>query len=92
MKYQVNAITPLKAAKVLAAVAFLVTLPILLVSLVTYNVAWPQGPAYILWVFLIVPLVNAIFGFFVGLVLAFCYNVAAKRMGGFELTLQEKQG
>lgn len=90
MKYQVSAIAPLKAAQVLGMVFFIATLPLLLIAVVAYDLALPQGPAYLVWVFLMVPLVNALFAFFFGCVFAICYNLAAKRIGGFELTLQEK--
>ncbi len=91
MKYLVNSITPLKTAKVIAAVSFLLTLPFLLLSLLAYDLAVQVGPGYLIWVLLMVPLVNALFGFVFGFLLAFCYNLVAKRFGGFELTLQEKQ-
>jgi uncharacterized membrane protein YagU involved in acid resistance len=90
MKYQVNAITPLKAGKVFAAVSFLVTWPFLLLSLLAYDLIQQEGLGYSLWAMLVVPLVNALFGFIFGFLLAFCYNLVAKRFGGFELTLQEK--
>ena len=91
MKYQVNSITPLKAAKVFAAVSFLVTWPFLLLSLVAYDLIQQEGLDKSLWAMVLVPLVNAVFGFMFGFLLAFCYNLVAKRVGGFELTLQEKQ-
>lgn len=91
MKYQVNSITPLKAGKVLAAVSFLVTLPLLTLSLLAYDLVGKEDLGYLIWVMLMVPLVNALFGFVFGCLLAFCYNLVAKRMGGFELSLQEKQ-
>ncbi len=89
MKYQVSAIAPLKAGLVLAGVLLLVTFPLLLVAAVVYDLALPQGPAYLLWAMLVVPLVNALFAFCSGFVLALCYNVVAKRWGGFEITLQD---
>jgi hypothetical protein len=89
VKYHVSAIAPFKAGLVLAGVFFLVTLPLLLVAAVVYDLALPQGPAYLLWAMLVIPLVNALFAFFSGFVLALCYNLVAKRWGGFEISLQD---
>ncbi len=89
MKYQISAIAPLKAGQMMAGVFFVATLPVLLVAAVLGSLDLPDEPAYLLWALLVFPLVNALFAFCFGSVLALCYNVVAKRWGGFQITLQD---
>jgi hypothetical protein len=90
VKYQIQVIAPLQAAKVLGAVFFVVTCLFLPFAALSYDLALPQGPGHLIWAFLAVPLVNALFAFFLGWVFAFAYNLVAKRLGGLEITLQER--
>lgn len=89
MKYQVSYISPVKAGKVVAAASFVVTLFFTIITVFTLLLNAEKEPTYNVWYLFFVPFFNALFSFIFGWVTAFVYNIVAKRVGGFELTLQE---
>ncbi len=89
MKYQVSYISPVKAGKVVAAASFVVTFFFTLITVITLLLNLHKDPAYSVWYLFLVPFVNAFFSFIFGWVTAFVYNIVARQVGGFELTLQE---
>lgn len=89
VKYQIQVIAPFKAAQVLGAVFFVVTCLILPFAAIFYDLALPQETGHLIWFFLVVPLVNGLFAFFLGWLFAFSYNLVAKRLGGLEVNLRD---
>jgi hypothetical protein len=87
MKKQILSISLLQTAKVLAALAFLVPLPFLLLMGVQMMAMPDRRPPFFGGFMLLLPFAYALFGFLVTLFAAWVYNVLAKRIGGVEFTV-----
>jgi hypothetical protein len=90
MKKQITRISPLQTSKVLAAMYFLISLPMVLIMLVPLLFADPK-PAFFSGFMLALPFLYAIFGFIFTLIGAWLYNVVAKYLGGIEYTTTQGQ-
>ena len=89
MKKQILRISPLQTAKVLAALWFVITLPlILLMAIPMLAMPGPKPPLFS-GLMLAMPFFYAFFGFLFTLFGAWVYNLLAKQLGGIEFTLQE---
>ena len=90
MKKQILHISPLQTAKVLAALWFVITLPLVLLMAIPMMAIPGPKPPFFSGLMLAMPFFYAIFGFIFTLFGAWVYNVLAKRIGGVEFTVQDK--
>lgn len=86
MKKQVVSFAPLQAGKVMAAVYFVCSLPILVLMLVPALSGSQQMPMFFI---ILMPFLYAFFGFLFSLLGAWIYNIIAARIGGLEYTTVE---
>jgi hypothetical protein len=87
MKKQIVRVSALQTSKVMAAMYFVISLPILALSAIP---AWLSGQGSTMWFMLILgPVLYTLFGFLFTLLGAWIYNLVAERIGGFEFTTAE---
>lgn len=89
MRYQIQRVSPMQAAKVMAALWFIITLPmILLMSIPMMFMPGPKPPMFGGFM-LVMPFLYALFGFLFVLIGAWIYNWVASKLGGIEFDLKE---
>ena len=81
MKKQITSISPLQSAKVLAALYFVCSIPLILIMFFTM----PDG-GFTKFFLILAPLLYALMGFLFTLVGAVVYNLVASKVGGIEFT------
>ena len=90
MKKTITSIDPLSAAKVMAMLYFIITIPfmvlMLIISMFTPGHHQFFGSLVMLFV---LPFVYAVFGFIFTLIGAWLYNIIAKMVGGIQYTSTE---
>ncbi len=89
MKKQLLRVSPLQTAKVLAALWFVITLPLILLMAIPMMAMPGPTPPFFGGFMLAMPFFYALFGFLFTLFGAWVYNLLAKRIGGIEFTLQD---
>jgi hypothetical protein len=87
MKKQVVNVSILQNAKVMAAIYFVVSIP--LVLMMAIPVFMTEGVGGSLFAMVLMPVLYTAFGFVFTLFGAWVYNGIAARMGGFEFTTAE---
>lgn len=87
MKKQILSISPLQTAKVMAVLYFVISLPFLVIMLVSF--AFMPEPKASVGMMFILPFLYAIFGFIFTVIGAWIYNHVAKWVGGIEFTVSE---
>jgi hypothetical protein len=87
MKKQIVSVAILQNAKVMAALYFIISIP--LVAMMTIPTLMVQGAGASLLAIVLMPLLYTAFGFVLTLFGAWVYNVVAARVGGFEFTTVE---
>jgi hypothetical protein len=87
MKHQITRVAPLQAAKLMALLCLLFSLPVLVMSLLPLlNTPGPRL-RFVNGFLFALPVIYALAGFIVALVGAALYNLLARRFGGIEITL-----
>lgn len=87
MKKQIVRVAILQNAKVMAALYFVISIPLVAISAIPLMMGeWVGGS---LLVMLLMPLLYTALGFVFTLFGAWVYNVVAERVGGFEFTTVE---
>jgi hypothetical protein len=87
MKHEITHIAPLQAAKLMALLCLLFSLPVLVMSLLPLiNTPGPRLRFVSGYLFAL-PVIYALAGFVVALVGAALYNLLARRVGGVVITL-----
>lgn len=89
MRKQVQSISLVQTAKVLAALAFLVPLPFVLLMTVQMTAMPERRPPFFPGFMLLLPFAYAVVGFLFTLFAAWIYNQLAKRIGGIEITIED---
>ncbi|MFC4929777.1 hypothetical protein [Massilia sp. GCM10023247] len=87
MKKQIVRVSVLHNAKLMAAIYFVVSLPLVLMMAVPMMMA--EGTGASLLAMLLMPVLYTAFGFVFTLFGAWVYNGVAARVGGFEFTTGE---
>ena len=87
MKKQIVRISILHNAKLMAAIYFVISLP--LVLMIAVSAVMQEGIGGSLFALMFMPLLYAAFGFVLTLFGAWVYNGIAARIGGFEFTTVE---
>ena len=95
MKLELRNVAPMRAANVVAilygASMLIFTIPMLLIFSVLPEPTAPGAQAgqipfsTLRWLFVAYPVLGLVFGWFMGLIGAYLYNLIAGRIGGFEL-------
>jgi uncharacterized protein YjeT (DUF2065 family) len=89
MKKQILNIAPLQTAKIMAALWFALSLPILLFAGISM-LTMPAGAKGMFGgMMVLIPIIYAISGYIFTLIGAWVYNMLAKRIGGIEYTSVE---
>lgn len=89
MKKQVVSVAILQNAKVMAALYFVISIPITLLMVIPTLMGQGQGAGPSLLMLVLMPLLYTLMGFVFTLIGAWVYNVLAARIGGFEFTTVE---
>ena len=87
MKKQIVSVSILQNAKVMAALYFVISIP--LVVMMSLPVLMTEGVGGSLLAMALMPVLYTAFGFVFTLFGAWVYNVIAARVGGFEFTTSE---
>lgn len=88
MKKRIKHVGVNQCAKMLAALYFVISLPVIAVMLIPVTLAAEKYPIG-LEALVLFPFVYAFFTYLAGLLCALIYNVVAARIGGFEFTTAE---
>ncbi|HNF65503.1 MAG: hypothetical protein JSR94_09365 [Proteobacteria bacterium] len=87
MRNRLVHIAPLQTAKVLAAIYFVISVPIALLMLIPVLLGFgQQGAGMGLLMVILTPFLYALAGFLFTLLGAWIYNLVAARLGGIEYT------
>ena len=87
MRNRLVHIAPLQTAKVLAAIYFVISVPIALLMLIPVLLGFgQQGAGMALLMVILTPFLYALAGFLFTLLGAWIYNLVAARLGGIEYT------
>lgn len=89
MKKTITRIGPLSAAKVMALLYFLISIPFMLIMAVVSLFAPAGGDRIGIVMIILVPIFYALFGFIFTLIGAWLYNLIASVVGGIEYTSEE---
>ena len=92
MKKRVKHIAVAQCGKMLAAIYFAISLPIVLILLVPTLLGMGQAPFGAgpgVGFFIIFPFIYALFMYLGGVLSAWIYNIVASRLGGFEYTTSD---
>lgn len=87
MKKQVVKVSALQSAKVMAALYFVCSFPIIVILALSAFASDQQSPGLVMLI--LMPILYAFFGFLFTLIGAWVYNLIAARIGGFEFTTAE---
>jgi hypothetical protein len=87
MKKQIVSVAILQNAKVMAALYFIISIP--LVAMMAIPVLMAEGVSASLLAMVLMPVLYTAFGFVFTLFGAWVYNVVAARVGGFAFTTGE---
>ena len=87
VKKQIVSVSILHNAKLMAAIYFVVSIPMVL--LMAIPLMMNEGVGASLLTMLLMPVLYLVFGFVFTLLAAWVYNVVAARVGGFEFTTVE---
>ncbi|MFC5461891.1 hypothetical protein [Massilia niabensis] len=90
MKKQIVSVSVLHNAKLMAALYFVISIP--LVILMTIPTLMQEGAGASLLLVILLPVLYLAFGFVLTLFGAWVYNGIAARVGGFEFTTSEVDG
>ena len=89
MKIRIKKFAPLQTGKMLAAFYGLISL-IVAPVLILVAIFAPGGNAIPLVLAIVFPLLYIIFGFIVGVIGAFLYNLVSRWIGGVEMVFEEE--
>lgn len=89
MKKQIVQVSILQSSKVMAALYFVISIPIALIMLIPTMLAPSPGVGFSLAMVILMPVLYAVFGFLFSLLGAWVYNLIAARIGGFEFQTVE---
>lgn len=87
MKKQIVNVSILQNAKVMAALYFAISIPIMLIMMIP--MMSQEGAGFSLMMLVLMPVLYTLIGFVFSLVGAWVYNLIAARVGGFEFTTTE---
>ena len=87
MKKQIINVSVLQTAKVAAAMYFVISLPLVVIMMLTTMATGGAGPGILFMI--LAPVFYVIFGFIFTAVSAWIYNIVAGRVGGIEFTTVE---
>ncbi|WP_136219812.1 hypothetical protein [Massilia sp. Mn16-1_5] len=87
MKKQIVRVSIMQNAKLMAALYFVISIP--LVAMMAIPVLMTEGAGGSLLAMILMPVLYTAFGFVFTLFGAWVYNVVAERVGGFEFTTVE---
>ena len=90
MKHQIIRISALQTAKVMAALWFVISVPMILVMAIPMMATPNPMPPAFTGFMAAMPFLYALFGFVFVIISAAVYNWLASRMGGIEFELREK--
>ncbi len=88
MKKTITSIDPLSAAKVMALLYFIISIPLVLIMAVVSMFTPGENHGGIAMI-IIIPIFYAVFGFIFTLIGAWLYNVIARMVGGIQYTSEE---
>ncbi len=91
MKKTITRIDPLSAAKVMALLYFIISIPLVAIMAIVSMFAPGQNHVGGLLMIIILPVMYGVFGFIFTLIGAWLYNVIAKVVGGVQYTSAEAQ-
>lgn len=86
MKKQIVNVSPLQTAKVFAALYFVMSIPLVLLSALPAMMMGQGASAMPLYVLILMPIFYVLFGFVFTLIGAWVYNLVASKVGGIEYT------
>jgi hypothetical protein len=89
MKKQISNVSILQNAKVAAALYFVMSIPFVIIMILTALVSGGQNSGPGIFVLILMPVFYVIFGFIFTAIGAWVYNLVATRVGGFEFTTTE---
>jgi hypothetical protein len=87
MKKQIVQVSILQSAKVMAALYFVISIPIALLMMIPAMLS--PAPGMGVGMLILMPVFYTLFGFLFSLFGAWIYNLVAKRIGGFEFQTVE---
>jgi len=87
MKKQIVNVSILQNAKVMAALYFVISIPMALIMMIPMMAQ--EGGGFSLMMLVLMPVLYTLIGFVFSLVGAWVYNLIAARVGGFEFTTAE---
>lgn len=87
MKKQIVQVSILQSAKVMAALYFVISIPMALLMMIPAMLS--PAPGVSVGMLILMPVFYTLFGFLFSLFGAWIYNLVAKRIGGFEFQTVE---